>query len=71
MVTISMYLYSAVCKLTFILFVQMEEYRQRKKEQFESMAAAATDFDDTNDGDCAVEQQLYEPNLFQLTEAHS
>ncbi|GFR62236.1 adenylate kinase isoenzyme 5 [Elysia marginata] len=48
---------------------EIEEYRQRKKEQFESLATSG--FEDSNDDDCTVEQQQYDSQLFQLTEAHS
>ncbi|GFN84723.1 adenylate kinase isoenzyme 5 [Plakobranchus ocellatus] len=51
---------------------EIEEYRKLKREQFESMASTTNDFEDVADLDCVLEQQQsYEPNLFQLTEAHS
>ncbi|KAK3770586.1 hypothetical protein RRG08_029504 [Elysia crispata] len=53
-----------------ILQGEIEEYRQRKKEQFESIESTVG-FEDSNDDDCPVEKQHYESQLFQLTEAHS
>ncbi|RUS69162.1 hypothetical protein EGW08_023077 [Elysia chlorotica] len=53
-----------------ILQGEIEEFRQRKKDQFETMHSGVG-FEDSNEDDCPMETQQYDSQLFQLTEAHS